>query len=347
MRDLIKGYSVQETDGRASHIIGYLLVFYIALIAYVSLTPFTGWQTSRTRPWEFLMQGWPRYATRFDMAINFLAYLPFGLLLYAKLALSRGRLNAIALSLIFGIGLSLVLETAQEFLEFRIASLADLLFNSAGSAAGALLSAWLGRTTNIQTLFHRWRCDLFLPSTTVDIGVALLCVWLISQLNPTIPFFGAGIVTGSPMGYDEGYMYQPPADAPFALGTALNFCGLGLLVTTLMRVRSHALVFCPSVNGTGVLYQTHRCVCLAAAGGRGGMAQRPDVDGIGDRLRRAVAVVIFASQSSHLSRRDSHSRRWVVVENGRKLFLVKRYAALVRLALWPTIAIYRADALSQ
>lgn len=249
----------RDTDYHSSHVVGYLLLFYLATIAYVSLTPFTGWQAPRTSAWEFIATGWPRYATRFDMAINFLAYLPLGLLLYAQIAIKRGRMFAVASSIILGIALSFALETAQEFLEFRIASMADLVCNSAGCAVGALLSAWLGRRTNIQTLLLRWRRDLFLPSKTIDVGLALICVWLISQLNPSIPFFGAGVVTDTLNGYDEGYAYQPPPDTPFAIGTALNFCGLGLLITTLMRVRSQALVFVQVLTGLAF------CIKLVAA----------------------------------------------------------------------------------
>ena len=52
---------------------------------------------------------------------------------------------------------------------------------------------------------------------------------------------------------------EPVPDTPFALGTALNFCGVGLLVTTLLRVRSHALVFVQVL--TGVAF----CLKLVAA----------------------------------------------------------------------------------
>ncbi len=236
-------------DERSSRVIGCLIIFYVALIAYVSLSPFKGWQSPPVGVFEFLLNGWPRYYTRFDMAINFVAYLPFGLLLYAFQAPHTTRINALLISILAGVLLSLSMEVLQGFLRDRIASNVDFLCNTAGCIAGALLSAWLGRNTSIQSLLQRWRGELFLPSITADVGLALICVWLISQLNPSIPFFGAGVVADTMRGYDEGYDYQPPPDTPFALGTALNFCGLGLLITTLMRVRSHALVFVQVLTG--------------------------------------------------------------------------------------------------
>lgn len=246
-------------DERSSRVIGCLIIFYVALIAYVSLSPFKGWQTPTSNIFAFLANGWPRYFTRFDMAINFIAYLPFGLLLYAYHAPRMTRTNALLISVATGLFLSLTMEVLQEFLRDRIASNLDFFCNVAGCLAGALLSAWLGRNTNVQTILRQWRENLFLPGIIVDFGLALLCVWLISQLNPSIPFFGAGVVADSMHGYDEGYDYQPIADAPFALGTALNFCGLGLLVTTLMRARSHALVLVQVLTGLAF------CIKLASA----------------------------------------------------------------------------------
>lgn len=251
----------------SSRVIGCLIGVYVALIAYVSLSPFKGWQSPTAGVFQFLMDGWPRYYTRFDMAINFIAYLPFGLLLYAYQAPRTRRTKALLISIVAGVVLSLAMEVLQGFLRDRIASNADFMSNSAGCLAGAMLSAWLGRNTSIQSLLQRWRSELFLPSTTVDFGLALLCVWLISQLNPSIPFFGAGVVADTMHGYDEGYDYQPVADTPFALGTALNFCGLGLLVTTLMRVRSHALVFVQVLTGLSF------CLKLASAK----MLLRPEI----------------------------------------------------------------------
>ncbi|MEO6023644.1 MAG: VanZ family protein [Burkholderiales bacterium] len=230
----------------ASGITGYLIVLYVVLIAYVSLTPFSGWRAPSLGIWSFLTQSWPHYITRFDVAINVLAYLPLGLLLYAYLAQFGSRNQALVVSVTAGLLLSLAMELLQSSLASRTASNLDFFANGVGCLTGALLSAWLGRNTAIEATLLRMRRELFLPGKVVDIGLVLLCVWLISQLNPSIPFFGAGVVTDSTPPFDDEYDYeygtQPHADVPFALGTALNFCGLGLFVTTLMRNRFQALV---------------------------------------------------------------------------------------------------------
>ena len=239
----------QRTQSPTSGLIRYLIGFYLVLIAYVSLTPFSGWHVPTGAPWSFLWQSWPKYITRFDLAINFLAYLPFGFLLYSYWAARMRDRGAITASILCGALLSLTMETLQRFLDDRIASNVDVLLNCTGCASGALLSAWLAHYTTLDASLTRWRRDLLFPGLTVDIGLALICVWLISQLNPSIPFFGAGVVTEITRSYGDGYDAPPLSEIPFALGTALNFCGLGLLVTTLMRVRSHALVAVQVLTG--------------------------------------------------------------------------------------------------
>jgi VanZ family protein len=228
---------------------GYLIAFYLVLIAYVSLTPFRGWYMPETVPWNFLWQGWPKYFTRFDLAINYIAYLPLGLLLYAYRAPFSSSRRAIAVSIVGGMVLSLTMEISQGFLRNRIPSNLDFLLNSLGCATGVLLSAWLGRNTSVEVRLSNWRHELFLPGRIIEIGLLLLCIWLISQLNPSIPFFGAGVVIDSAPTYGDSDDAQPVSEIPFALGTALNFCGLGLFVTTLMRGRSYALAAVPVLTG--------------------------------------------------------------------------------------------------
>ena len=161
------------TVEHSSRVIGCLIIFYVALIAYVSLSPFKGWQSPTAGIFQFLLNGWPRYYTRFDMAINFIAYLPFGLLLYAYQAPRTTRTITLLISVAAGVLLSLTMEALQGFLRDRISSNVDFLSNSAGCLVGALLSAWLGRNTSIQTLLQRWRRELFLPGVTVDVGLEL------------------------------------------------------------------------------------------------------------------------------------------------------------------------------
>lgn len=120
-----------------------ILLAYTLFIAYVSLTPFTGWRVPASDVMHFLTV-WPRYITRHDVFINILAYIPFGLL--AALILRRQRNNGsnatamlIVIATVAGAALSLGMETLQAFIPGRVAELTDLLTNTTGSLIGAIL----------------------------------------------------------------------------------------------------------------------------------------------------------------------------------------------------------------
>src|ERR1700692_3842330 len=59
----------------------YLATLYALMIVYASLEPFSGWMAPLPESPFFLFDPWPLRITRFDVAINALAYAPFGFLL--------------------------------------------------------------------------------------------------------------------------------------------------------------------------------------------------------------------------------------------------------------------------
>ena len=55
---------------------------YAALIVYASLYPFIGWRVPGAAPFDYLLLGWPRWWTSFDLISNLLGYLPLGFLFF-------------------------------------------------------------------------------------------------------------------------------------------------------------------------------------------------------------------------------------------------------------------------
>ena len=108
------------------------------VILYASLQPFAGWRMPPDEVLGFLTAPWPRYITASDIALNVVAYLPLGAMLYFALCPPLAPAVACALATLLAAALSLALESAQMFLPLRIASNVDLMSNSAGAAAGAL-----------------------------------------------------------------------------------------------------------------------------------------------------------------------------------------------------------------
>jgi hypothetical protein len=135
---------------------------------------------------------WPRYVTAFDLAANFFAYFPYGLLFVLAFVgrLSRGA--AVGLAVASGALLSLLLESVQSFLPARIASNVDVLANVAGAAAGALVAAVFLRWLLSGGPLRRLRAQAMTPGAAADLGLALLGLWLFAQLNPVALLFGSG-----------------------------------------------------------------------------------------------------------------------------------------------------------
>jgi len=119
----------------------YLAVAYALLVAYASLHPLSGWRDTGAPLLDFLSAPWPRYHTGFDLAANILAYVPLGFLIVPALQGRLGIAAAALLAALAGGGLSLALETLQNFLPSRVPSNIDLACNAIGAMIGAAAGA--------------------------------------------------------------------------------------------------------------------------------------------------------------------------------------------------------------
>jgi VanZ family protein len=121
-----------------------LLLLAIALIVYGSLYP---WQFDFDRHvnavW-MMLHHWPRVWNRWvlrDTVLNVLFYMPLGV--FAFLAMPRrrhSRATMVLAAAVLGMALSVSMELLQAYDDHRDASLADVVTNTAGAAAGALLA---------------------------------------------------------------------------------------------------------------------------------------------------------------------------------------------------------------
>jgi len=169
-----------------------LAAVYTLLVVYASLHPFSGWRDIGAPLSAFLFAAWPRYWTGFDLITNVLAYLPLGFLWVPALQHGRGWLAATVLATALCIGLSLSMETLQNFLPSRVASNLDLATNSLGGLLGALAGARWGALLQDGGRLHALRTRLVGDGAMADAGLVLLGLWLLTQLNPEILLFGNG-----------------------------------------------------------------------------------------------------------------------------------------------------------
>jgi VanZ family protein len=217
---------------------GYVALAYTLVILYASLQPFAGWRMPPDEVLGFLTAPWPRYITASDIALNVVAYLPLGAMLYVALRPPLAPAFALALATLLAAALSLVLESVQMFLPLRIASNVDLISNSAGAAAGALGVLLL-------TLWHNplgaWRRRLVRADTPGDCALFVVALWIVIQFHPSPLAFGSGNLRDA-LGITPLFMHTSQAYwlAETAV-VALAVIVLGIIVSLLMQSRRYAL----------------------------------------------------------------------------------------------------------
>jgi VanZ family protein len=184
--------SPQPTSARHRSSAVPLSWLYGGLIVYASLYPFVGWRIPGPGALDFVLLGWPRYWTWFDVFANLLGYLPLGFLLFVALIRSGRRSGAAAaLACLGGTLLSLALEVLQNYLPHRVSSNVDLALNVLGTAVGVAIGAtlqWRGGIARWQKVRDRW----FVARSAG--GLALLVLWPVGLLFPTAVPFGLGHV---------------------------------------------------------------------------------------------------------------------------------------------------------
>ena len=219
---------------RASPLARMAFWVYAALTVYASLYPLEGWRDTGVSPFAYLASPWPRYVTVFDLAANVAGYVPYGFLcalaLYPRLRGFAAFGTAVASALV----LSLVLEAGQTYLPARVATNLDALCNVVGAVSGAALGV-LSVPAVLGGPLKRWRSAAFFEGAGIDVGLALLALWLFTQLNPATLAFAAGdlrdLLAAGP-GRARGPEFFVAIEAFTA---AANLVSVALLLSALVR----------------------------------------------------------------------------------------------------------------
>ncbi|MEW6165732.1 MAG: VanZ family protein [Pseudomonadota bacterium] len=198
---------------RASRLPLHLAGVWTLLALYASLYPFTGWRDTGADPLDFLLAGWPRYYTGFDLAANVLAYLPLGFLWATTLIPRLSPARACGFATLAGIVLSFGIETAQNYLPSRVPSNLDLACNALGALLGATAGLRWGHDLLDGGRLHVWRERRFLKGPGGDVGLLLLGCWFLTQLNPETFLFGNGnlrdlLGLDTPLPFEAGRFFE-------------------------------------------------------------------------------------------------------------------------------------------
>ena len=161
------------------------------MIVYASLEPFSAWMAPIPGTPFFLFAPWPPRYTRFDVAINCFAYAPFGLALaligdrVAHAASVRaGRRRRRAAVALHG-------KRADVLANARRQCDRPALEYGRRRARRARRSRLQSASPDCAMASAPGASRVFLEGRGGDLGLALLGIWLLAQVNPGIPLFAA------------------------------------------------------------------------------------------------------------------------------------------------------------
>jgi len=182
--------TTQVIEHPSSPLVRVALLAYTFLIVYASLYPFSGWTEFGISPFAYLFDPFPHYWTFFDVSIDVVGYIPFGILLVLACYPYLSRIWAALLSFIVGTLVSGTMEAIQTFLPSRVASNLDLVTNSAGVligvAFGCALTPWLLEKDLLKKIRVRWFVS------NMSNGLVIVALWPFAQIYPQGYLFGLG-----------------------------------------------------------------------------------------------------------------------------------------------------------
>jgi VanZ family protein len=241
--------TVESNASGRSKLFFFVALFCAFVVFYASLQPFSGWTSNDESLFAFLLTFSTR-TTRSDLIFNALAYLPLGFALYAVWPTQWHVRSRFAATLLLAIALSIAVEALQTWLPTRVSSVYDTIANVIGAMLGAGVATYLlARTWLVRTA--RWtRETLFIKGATGDLKILLLFVWLIAQVNPGIPLFGATFHPGMDGAFDAAVIAVELAQVAAAL------VGIGLFTDLAMRKRWYGGIALVTMVASAVTLKT-------------------------------------------------------------------------------------------
>jgi VanZ family protein len=186
---------------------------YVGLIIYASFTPWSGWRDVGVSAFAYLTAPLPDRVAHFDMAVNVLGYVPFGMLVMLALHPTRRGAAAILITLAAGALLSGSVEAVQTFIPRRVSSNVDLVANICGTLIGAALGAWRAESLIDRGRLLQLRFAWFDRESAVPL--LLLALWPIAQLHAVSMLFAMGPTDASLLdwAHEQGLPWLPPRGA--------------------------------------------------------------------------------------------------------------------------------------
>lgn len=159
----------------------WLLGAVIVLILYGSLFPFEFNARARLPLLELAASLTFQRASRGDVAANLLLYVPLGVCMAIALPRRCPALLSLALTVVAGALLSIFVELVQTMETARVASLTDVLLNTAGTAMGTIVALAYGAVGT------HLRIPGLVENRPAPVPLGLVFLWLSYRLAPFVP----------------------------------------------------------------------------------------------------------------------------------------------------------------
>jgi VanZ family protein len=270
------------------------LVAYTVLILYASCYPFSGWQFEALAAYLDQIQEWPHYWIRFDVLINVIGYIPFGLLIVFSCYPNISRTWSIFVALLCGLFLSFCMESLQFLLPSRVTSPLDIVTNSLGAVVGGLLGALITPTVLDNGQLHHLRSRWLWRESPREI--VIIGLWPLAQIYPQAFLFGHGQVLNLLSQAAENYLglnidfsavlrqgVELSAELYLISETIITACGCaGAILFALSLLNRHApkfrlasLIFisglCMKTLASALMFGPENAFAWLTPGAQGGM----------------------------------------------------------------------------
>ena len=165
---------------------------YGCLVIYGTLYPFDAWQVPRSGTFAGVLTAWPEHISLSDVFSNAVVYIPFGLLLAIPLRKRFSTASCIGLVSTAGLLLSWTLEYLQYSIPFRNTSNLDLMLNTLGTAAGAIMALLASPQHALGNRLRALRNTWFQPGQGPNVALAATGLWILASTFPFVPSIDVG-----------------------------------------------------------------------------------------------------------------------------------------------------------
>jgi VanZ family protein len=217
-----------------------LIIAAVCFIVYGSLFPFSGWDYPTVSLFSFL-SSWPASIERADIGQNILAYITLGLYISLRAAANRSPKRMIWLAASVGFLLSFTMESIQQFLPSRVASLSDLCLNIFGTGLGAFVGLQLSLAVKEKAKLHNLRVKWLRNEQLTSVGLICIIVWVLAQTSPWVPTFDVSQLRRGASAFSHALHHPSSIVVAQVASYFFTFIALGLVWSTIVLNRKHAV----------------------------------------------------------------------------------------------------------